>query len=56
MAVFENSITEGSLSWTQLLDKICEEEEIILNDKDKQYKSCPEIASKISQKNFRKQQ
>lgn len=51
MSVFENSaIQEKPLSWTKLLDKICEEEKIILDDKDKQYNSCPEIASKISQR------
>jgi hypothetical protein len=50
MSVFENSITERPLSWIELLDKVCEKEKIILDDKDKKYSSCPEIASKISQK------
>lgn len=50
MSVFENSITEGPLSWIELLDEVCEKKKIILDDKDKKYSSCPEIASKISQK------
>ena len=53
MAVFEDnedSVMEGPLSWARLLDKICEKEEIILDNNDKQYSSCQEIASKISQK------
>ena len=50
MSVFENSITERPLSWIELLDEVCEKKKIILDDKDKKYSSCPEIASKISQK------
>ena len=50
MSVFENPITERPLSWIELLDKVCEKKKIILDDKDKKYSSCPEIASKISQK------
>ena len=50
MSIFENSITERPLSWIELLDEVCEKKKIILDDKDKKYSSCPEIASKISQK------
>ncbi|MFL1707387.1 SIR2 family NAD-dependent protein deacylase [Campylobacter sp. MOP7] len=48
-AIFESEIG-GPLTWIELLQKTCDALGVKFDEKDKQYTSCPEIASKICQK------